>query len=249
MYIKIYTLGRFALLRNGQPIRFTRKASNKPILLSKVIVSLGGRGVPKERVADALWPDNDGDKALQSLATTLHRLRKLLGNSDAVLMERGCLTLNRDLCVVDAWKFERLCGKADLYWEQGESDNAKETSKQAISLYNGNFLEEDLSEPWTVRLREKLRNKYIRCVGKLGHYLEETGNLELAVECYRKSLDIDGLDEKAYRRLMACYLRLGAKSEALSTYQRCKSVLLAGYGIQPSEETEILRNFIIEART
>ncbi|BBO70802.1 hypothetical protein DSCA_47320 [Desulfosarcina alkanivorans] len=247
MYIQIFTLGRFSLVKNGTPVSFARKARNQPILLAKALISMGGRGVPKETIADALWPDSEGDKALQNLATTLHRLRKLLGKAEVILLERGCLALNQDLCAVDVWQFERLCGNADRFWELGKREHAIETSRRAIDLFKGNFLEEDSQEPWTVVLRERIRSKYMRCVGKLGHYLEEADDLKMAVECYQRSLEIDGMDEEAYRRLMACYFRLGLKSEALSTYRRCKTVLSYGYGLRPSKETEVLKNCIMEA--
>ena len=247
MYINIFTLGRFSLVRNSTPIRFARKARNQPILLVKAIISMGGRGVPKEKVADALWPDSEGDKALQNLATTIYRLRKLLGKAEVIQLDRGCLALNQNLCAVDVWQFERLCGSADHFWELGEREQAKMISLSAISLYKGNFLEEDSQEPWTVMLRERIRSKYMRCVGKLGNHFENVDDLKMAIECYQKSLEIDGMDEEAYRRLMACFLRLGLKSEALATYKRCRTVLSYGYGLKPSRETEVLKNCIMEA--
>ncbi len=116
MLIDVYTLGRFSLVKSGKPLLFSRKAKKKPIHLLKAIIALGGRGIPKEMVADALWPESDGDRAAQVLATTLHRLRKLLEIPDVVQLDQGCLSINRDLCAIDIWKFERLCGAADQLW-------------------------------------------------------------------------------------------------------------------------------------
>ncbi len=169
MLIDVYTLGRFSLVKSGKPLLFSRKAKKKPIHLLKAIIALGGRGIPKEMVADALWPESDGDRAAQVLATTLHRLRKLLEIPDVVQLDQGCLSINRDLCAIDIWKFERLCGAADQLWMQENSlPTALKLSQEAIGLYKGNFLAEDTHETWTLVQREKIRSKYMRCVGKLG---------------------------------------------------------------------------------
>ena len=52
--LKIFTLGRFGLLSDGKPVRFTRKAQEKPLALLKALIALGGREVHEEQIADAL---------------------------------------------------------------------------------------------------------------------------------------------------------------------------------------------------
>ncbi len=61
--IKIFTLGRFEVLRDGEPVRFARKVQRKPLALLKALVAFGGRSVREELVMDALWPDAEGDAA------------------------------------------------------------------------------------------------------------------------------------------------------------------------------------------
>jgi DNA-binding SARP family transcriptional activator len=113
-----------------------------------------------------------------------------------------------------------------------------------MEIYNGPFLREEMNEWWAVLTREKLRSKYLRMAGRLGHYWENNGNLDSAIVCFQKSLEIDGLDEECYRRLIACYYRLGERGKALLTYRRCRRVLTSNLGVEPSEETEILRKTI-----
>jgi ATP/maltotriose-dependent transcriptional regulator MalT len=73
--VAITTLGPFRLERDGAPVPFGRKVQQRPLDLLKALIALGGREVPEAALADALWPDAQGDTALQALATTLHRLR------------------------------------------------------------------------------------------------------------------------------------------------------------------------------
>ena len=44
--------------------------------------------------ADAMWPRIDSDYAQRSLTTTLHRLRKLLGDDSAITLQSGMLSLD-----------------------------------------------------------------------------------------------------------------------------------------------------------
>ena len=81
--LRIYTLGRFGVATDGAPVQVAGKVQQRPLALLKAIVALGGREVAEERLAEALWPEADGDGAHQALAVTLHRLRRLLGREEA----------------------------------------------------------------------------------------------------------------------------------------------------------------------
>lgn len=65
-----------------------------------------GQKVPASRLADMLWPDAEGDKALQNLKVALHRLRRLgcrEGDEPVnwVHVKQGRVSLVRGLCWVD----------------------------------------------------------------------------------------------------------------------------------------------------
>ena len=248
MEIKIYTLGRFSIVNEKNPIQFHLKARSKPILVLKALIAFGGFNVKKEKISDALWPDADGDMANKALTTNLHRLRKMLNIDKAITLSGGTMTLNPKTCWTDVSEFERQCIESDSIWSHSTDKNILETiqiTMRAVSLYKGPFLPDDIELPWTVFLRERLKFKYLRAIGKIGHYYEESGMTEKAVEYFERSLQTDYLDEECYRRLMACYYRIGKRSKALAVYSNCKRVLLEALGIEPSRETEILRNSIM----
>jgi len=127
--LKIYTLGRFVVLRNGQPIRFSRKAQQKPLSMLKALIAFGGREVRKDQIADALWPEADGDMVEQSFATTLHRLRKVIGYRNAIELQHERLTLDRQYSWVDVWAFERIFGQADSAWEKRTDGTGSDGSR------------------------------------------------------------------------------------------------------------------------
>jgi two-component SAPR family response regulator len=177
------------------------------------LIALGGREVREENLTDSLWPEADGDTAHRSFKITLHRLRQLIGSDKAIWLKEGCLTLDPRYCHVDVWAFERNLGEAEIAWKRKENDKTIQLTEKALSLYRGNFLP-DSEEPWTISLRERLRNKFIRSIIRLGRCLEETKKWKEAIECYKKGLEVDDLTEEFYQRLMACHQKLGQRAEA-----------------------------------
>lgn len=242
--LKIFTLGRFALVRDGRPVRFSGKAQEKPLSMLKALIAFGGRDVREDRIADALWPEADGDMMHRCFATTLHRLRKLIGIHKALELRDGRLTLDQRYCWVDVWAFERILGEADRIWKKDTNrcdiTEAVELIQRAIEIYHGNFLSGETGELWEIAFYERLRSKFLRGVDKLGHHWESIGEWGKAMECYQRGMEVDPTAEEFYGRLMACYHRLGRRTEAISLYDRLQKILSATLGIEPSPEIEAI---------
>ncbi len=241
--IRIYTLGRFEIHRDGEAIEFSRKARKKPLDLLKVLLALGGKGVREEAIADILWPEAEGDAAHHSFEVNLQRLRALLGCPQALQLRDGRLTLDDRQCWVDLRVFERF---VDLAKTERETERAFHAAQRAMGIYAGHFLAGETDEPWALSLRERLRTKFLGNIKWLGGLYEQTGRWQDALDCYQKGLDLDNLAEELYRHAMECHLHLGQKSEALSMYMRCKQTLSFVLGITPSPGTEKLYKKIKE---
>ncbi|MCF8112136.1 MAG: hypothetical protein K9J85_11705 [Desulfobacteraceae bacterium] len=244
--IRIYTLGRFTLLKDGKPMGLNQKALKKPLLLLKTIISLGGRDISENQIADLLWPEAEGDAAHGSLKTTLHRLRKLLGLHDAVQSVSGRLSINHKYCWVDVWAFEHILSEADSLRNSGnrkkELKRSAELTQKALNLYHGRFLQfEDQVFP----LREHLHERFLAGVKMLCNYLEEQKEWEKAIETYETGIKVDAVAEFCYQKLMICNHQLGRKTEILSTYNKCRDSLSANLGLRPSPATEALRESLL----
>jgi len=185
--IKIVTLGRFELMKDGQPVQFSRKTQQKPLALLKALIAFGGKGVREDQIEDALWPEADGDVAHHSFATNLHRLRQLLGYEKAILRQEGKLTLDDKFCWVDLWVFEAILEQADGQWKKERVEKPIELTEKAVEMYKGPFLAKEIEQPWTISMRERLRNKFLRNVEKLGQYYQESCQWEKALDCYPHS--------------------------------------------------------------
>jgi ATP/maltotriose-dependent transcriptional regulator MalT/DNA-binding SARP family transcriptional activator len=243
--LKIFTLGRFVILKDDKSVRFTKKIQQKPLALLKALIAFGGREVGEHLLTDALWPEADGDSAHQSFASNLHRLRQLLGFEKAILRLENHLTLDEKYCWVDIRAFEHLLEEADARWKAGEIESGVDLIEKATSFYKGPFLGQEVEQPWNMGISERLRSMFLRSVKKLGTYWMQDGQLEKALECYQKGLEVDRLAEEFYQGLMTCYHQLGRQTEAISTYNRCKRALFTGIGIEPSSRTEAIYKAIL----
>jgi DNA-binding SARP family transcriptional activator len=186
--------------------------------------------------------------AMQALATNLHRLRKLLGRHDTVLLQSGMLSLDRHLCWVDARAFEYYLARADAQWDKAstdlERDEACDLISSALGLYRGEFLPDDDAIPDVIAMREYLHAKFLKALSRMGEHLAMTGRYDRAQQAIECGLEIDTCAEDLYRLLMLCMHRRGMKTEALTVFERCKRSLHVQLGITPSADTEALARSI-----
>jgi hypothetical protein len=186
--IRISALGGFRILRDGKPIPRQRKAQAKPLALIKALVALGADGIPAYRLADVLWPDADGDCALARFNATLHRARKLLGMSDALLVREGLISLNRAVVACDVFEFERVIAGID---RGGES--ARALSDKLLRAYPGTLLPEHSAEAWIQPCRASLAAKFTSAVLRLGVRLQAEGELHAAQSLYLEAISREPL--------------------------------------------------------
>lgn len=229
--IRVTTLGQFAVQIAGQPLDQGRKSQQKSLALLKVLAASGAAGVGAVRIAALLWPDAEGDKAHHALEMAIHRLRKLLGREDAVLLGQGQVRLNGAVCWVDAHAFA-----ADI------TSHAELTVlERRVSLYRGQFLaDDDAEEPWMLSTRDRLRLKFLNTVERLCDLYEASGQDDRLLELCRRGAELDELAEDIYYRYIRCCLRLGRSPEAMDAYARLERAMQAALGLRPSPRTAAL---------
>lgn len=237
--VRIYTLGRFGITLDNNPLEFGRKQPKRPLALLKFLIARRGQA-RVELAIDALWGDEEADAAANSLDVALHRLRRLLGGADRVDLQDGLLTLDRRSIWVDAFAFENALEPA-----KGDSGNLTEDRQRAIALYRGWFLATDVAEPWAVAARERLHARFVQAVMAQGKHLQRQNEHAAAAAHYARAIDIDELTESFYQDLMQCQLALGRRSEGLATYERLKKVLAAELGVAPAGEIERIRRALV----
>jgi len=247
---RVHTLGPFRLVKNGAALTFSGKAQRRPLELLKVVIANGGRDVSEERVTEALWPRIEGDSAHRSFTTTLHRLRKLLGEDRAIVLSEGRLTLDGRYVWLDTWALEQLTGRIEQVLRRSRESLDRDTLDQMcarmIELYAGPFLGNEPDEPWSLPIRERHRHRFMRAIGEACRYWQQANQPERAVDLLERAIEIDSLAESLYRHLMACYAQLGRNADAAETYNRCRKTLTAVLNVEPAPETRALYEKILQ---
>ena len=228
--VKIYTLGRFEIMRDGRVLAFPHKAPRKQLLVLKVLLALGGRDVPARRVTDAIWPDEDGDASFRALGVNLARLRTLLGSQDAITVSNERISLNCESCWCDARVFDRLSAAGAT----GAPD------ADLLALYGGPFLAGDSDQPWSVPLRERLRTRFVQHLRRRAAQREGEGAWAAAAELYARGIETEDLAEELYQGLMRCHRALGRPAEGLAVYRRLRQILSVVLSIAPTAESDAL---------
>jgi ATP/maltotriose-dependent transcriptional regulator MalT/DNA-binding SARP family transcriptional activator len=246
--VRISCLGGFEVTVEGEPLKFTRKAQQRPLSLAKYLLA-GGAGVAAVyQMQDALWPEADGDAARNAFKTALYRLRKLLGSEQALVQQDGRLAFEPRLVWTDVQAFQTLCRR--IRTEAGSEpapDRLGEALHELLALYRGPFLPGD-DDAWAIPMREKLQSRFMGSLLELGRALEQLGESDTAIACYRRGVEADPLVEAFYERLMTAQARLGRVSEAMRAYEQCRDVLQAELGIEPSSSLEALKKSLLKNR-
>ncbi len=232
--IKIYSLGRFSLLLNDQPL----DTETRPVALLKVLLAYGGRNVHSEKIMDALWPEAEGDQAQINFKTTLHRLRKVFGDCDVLILKNYQLSLNEQLVWVDTWVMGRLFASAEKHATIKDAAPSAGLAIKLMQHYRGHFLASE-SANWAILQRETLRTRFIRHTTALVQAFENEVS-QTAIQCYQRLLEIDPLLEESWQGLIRCYQAQGRHAEALASYAKCVDVLASTLGISPSVATTAL---------
>jgi DNA-binding SARP family transcriptional activator len=234
--LRIRALGGFEISADESAVTFSGKVPKKPLELLKLLVARGNGGLEGSAIAQQLWPDAQGDDAENVLRMTLHRLRKILGRDEFVLLQDGKVRLNRALCWVDAWHFERECDAL-----RSHDASAHANVEEALRLYHGPAFDGEEPQAWMLASRDRWRGKFVALIKTCGQRLRQSGDARGAAAALQRGIDAEPLSEELYQELMACLLSEGNRAEAYAAYRRCRDTLSITLGLKPSGKTETLR--------
>jgi DNA-binding SARP family transcriptional activator/CRP-like cAMP-binding protein len=253
--IRIEMFGRFSLHRGLTAIEEKEWDGYLPRLLLKAIVAHGSRQVPKDRLIEALWPETAPSSGEANFKVTLHRLRKSLEpdmdktfGSSYVHLKANAISLNEELCRTDLDDFLSLTQRGEQKERDGDSGAALLLYNDAIDLYKGDFLSEELYTSWIDTKRNELRKQYIHLLYKIADIQEKRGTSKVSIDCYRKIIEIDPLAEQVYRRLMTLFANKGRRTEAIKLYHDCRKALREGLDAEPEALTTSIYKKIVESR-
>src|SRR5262249_6688815 len=150
---------------------------------------------------------------------------------------------NKALIWTDIWAIERLFDDFDSRTRTKDAnggDLRRKFADEALSLYRGPFLPDESEQPSYIACREQIRARLLRILARVARAWEETRAQEVAADTYLRFIEADELCEPLYRNLMQCFQRSGATFDALTTYERLRTILATRLKTMPSAETQSL---------
>ncbi len=238
---QMYLLGRFEVRAGRRSIVDHTWRRRKAKALLKLLALRVGHQLHRDQIIEAVWPDLDAAAGLNNLHKALHHLRTALDSSALVAVDGDFVRLAPDVWVdVDAFRraaerARQVGSEAGLYL-------------QALGLYVGDLLPDDLYESWADHDREDLRALRNGLLCELSKLQAASGELEQAADCLQDVLRSDPVREDAHRALMQLYASLGSRDRALLQYQQCREVLRRELDAAPSEETARVYSEILADR-
>ena len=244
--LRVNCLGRFRVFKGKEEIPAEHWRSRKAKMLFKLLAHLRSHGyVSKEVFMEHLWPEEDPEKTSKRFHVALTTLRRVLepnlerGQTSAYLksdQDTYLLDLGKD-GIVDLNAFDEACRKANSTLDDTQSIRFL---LEADRLYTGDFLEEDLYEPWCMQERDRVKALYLSVLASIVDYFMHRREIETAIKYCYNYLDIDAYAEDIYQNLMNLYALSGNKPMVLKTYERCKDKIINDLGCPLSQESELL---------
>ena len=187
----------------------------------------------RDTAIDLLWPDADGDSAVNSLNQTVFQLRRYIdpgyrqGESpEYVISSVDHVGLDPDLVHTDLREIRRLDGRFAI----GSWRNSQGAIRKAIGLVQGEFLADQRYEPWATRLQLSVHNEVRARLLPIALQADGSSDIQIATDAAAALIAIDPFDEAATLALAECLSRSGRRVAARD--------LLIRYADQVREELE-----------
>jgi DNA-binding SARP family transcriptional activator len=237
-----YLLDGFRLGIEDKPVQ-TLPGGRSGMLL-KYLVFHHQRQMPRELLMDQFWPEAEPEIARNRLNVAMSGLRQALRvatENEIIVFQDGKYGLSPSWEVwVDVDEFERYLEKSRRLEAAGEAEQAIHCLEVAANLYQGDFLQDDPYEEWTVSIRERLRLAYLDALYQLSrHYFQTEQNAACAALC-QTILARDACREDVHCLLMRCYARQNQVPLALRQYQACVEALRRELEVEPARATMAL---------
>ncbi len=206
----------------------------------------------REILGTLLWPDADAYTVRTNLRKALSTLRKAICDpnvsSSFLIITPDTIQFNPDGNFwLDIEQLERrldaILHRAHLQAESSRS--SIHDLEDVMALYRGSFLQgmmiDSLAfEEWSLTIRENLHTRMLSALHVLTQYYLHQGEYGLAQKHALRQVEMEPYCEEAHRALMQILAHSGQRSAALAQYERCRSILNAELGIEPSAETRAL---------
>ncbi len=243
--LRIYLAGEVAVERAEQLLREAELAGRQGRLALVYLVAERERAVTQSELAELLWPQALPPSWPVALSAVVSKLRQRLGT----------VGLDRDRIIANAFRCYQFRPPPDTWIDLETAADALHHAEGALqanqpqAAYGPALIATTIARrpflvgedaPWVTLRRERLRDILVRALDCRVDALVWNGELALAQDQARATVELEPFRESGYRRLMQVLVKRGDRAEAVRVYQDCKRRLAEELGVAPSDETQSL---------
>jgi predicted ATPase/DNA-binding SARP family transcriptional activator len=246
-------LGSPRLTRDGVPLHLHSRKCMALLAYLAVTDSIHTRAP----LAVLLWPESNTKRAQNALRSTLSFLRRALDGAWLVVDREAVGLDGTHRLAVDVVRFRDLLQRCRRHGHPVQETCAEcwPLLEEAVELYRGDFMDgftlrdSPQFDDWQSLQTEALRRDLAGALERLAEGHAARGDVGRGIDCARRWLSLDSLNEPAHRALMRLYAWSGQQAAALGQYEACERTLQEELGVPPSAETVDLYTDIREGRT
>ena len=220
--------------------------------LIEYLIAFRSRSISVDELTETFWADKAGDNPVVTLQNNISRARSALTElglpnaRELIVSANGRYAWNPAAPTeVDTERFEALCTAARAAKDQPAAVSGM---MEALELYTGDFLSGS-TEEWVTPLRIYYRSLYTEvCRMALRALMEQERWMDVIGICGRAYSIIPEVEEVSIH-LIRALTEIGQVGKALEHYETVKKMLMAEYGINPSEELELARTQAARTQT
>ncbi len=198
-----------------------------------------GKPVATDRIVDGLWGENAPRTALRTLQSHLARVRQALavaGLPDVIATGPAGHALMLPATAIDAHVFQDRARRGRAGLSDGSPRQAEELLREALGLWRGDPWQDGEANGHALADLDRLQDTRLSALEdlcdarlRLGDHAEVVGDLHQlrSAHPYR---------ERCASLLMLALYRCGRSADAVNEFQRLKSDLAEGLGIDPGAE-------------
>lgn len=238
--LEVRLLGQFDVQVDRTPVKIPLRVVQR---LFAYLLCNAGVEQRRERLAGMFWPDTSEAKARDYLRNALWHIGKSLAPDSAsrnyLLSDKDSVTFNH--------KAGYWFDVAILLKKTPTSQWSPETLIEAVSVYGGEFFP-GVDDDWAVAERTRLRNAYESKMHNLLDRLVGEERWPEVLDWGERWIKLSHAPEPAYRALMEAYGGLGDMQQVALTYQRCLEALDKELGVDPSAQTRLLYDQLLQGK-
>lgn len=167
----------------------------------------------------------------------LNQLDETAGH-DWIIRKNGTYAWNTEIpLTLDVEEFETLCKEAQAV---GDEEERLSLYKQALELYQGDFLPKLAMEPWVMPINAYYHQMFLNAAEQTLALLEAREQWEdISVLC-GQALKVEPYSEAFYQHLMRACIARKDRAGALRAYEEMSELLFSTFGVMPNDESRAL---------